>query len=99
MKPVVYCVENYRGIDTFYLETSTGRYFLFQQDYRPGVHKHFSKGLRLDEALDFTKCKRNKAVYKTMSKLPAYIKSAETENGIIVLERTMRRTQRLQLAS
>ena len=98
MKPVVYCVENYRGIDSFYLKTSTGPYFLFQQDYRPGVHKHFSKGLRLDEALDFSKCKRNKAVSKTVSKLPAYIKSAEAENGIIVLDRTMQRAKRLQLA-
>lgn len=98
MKPVVYCVENYRGTDTFYLVTNSGRYFLFQQDYKSGVHNYFSKGLRLDEALDFTKCKRNKAIYKTITKLPAYIKSAETENGIIVLERTMRRAQRLPLA-
>ena len=55
MKPIIYCTETQRGVDTFYLETSSGRYFLFQQTYRPGVHAHFSRGLRLEEACDFSK--------------------------------------------
>lgn len=97
MKPVVYCEENNRGIDSFYLVTNTGRYLLFQQPYRPGVHRHFEKGLLLDDALDFSKCRPNKAVFKTMDKLPLYIRYAESENGIIVLDRTLRRAQRLPL--
>ncbi len=98
MKPIIYCTETQRGVDTFYLETSSGRYFLFQQTYRPGVHAHFSRGLRLEDACDFSKSRRNKAVIKTQCKLPAYIKYVESEYGIVVLKQTLRRVQRLQLA-
>lgn len=98
MKPIIYCTETQRGIDTFYLETSSGRYFLFQQTYRPGVHAYFSRGLRLEDACDFSKSKRNRAVIKTQCKLPAYIKYVESEYGIVVLKQTLRRAQRLQLA-
>lgn len=98
MKPVIFCTETQRGVDTFYLETSSGRYFLFQQTYRPGVHAHFSRGVRLEDAYDFSKSKRNRAVIKTQSKLPAYIKYVEAEYGIVVLKQSLRRAQQLQLA-
>lgn len=97
MKPIIYCMENRRGTDTFYLETEAGRYYLFHQDYRSGVHDYFRKGVRLDEVYDFSRCKGNKAVIKTQTKIPMYIRYAESEYGIAVPEKTQRRMQRLRL--
>lgn len=98
MKPIIYCTQEHWGKDSFYIETNTGRYFLFLQDYRHDVHNYFRNGVALDKIYDFARCKRNRAIAKTQTKLPVYIRYAESEYGITVLDKTRRRRQRLQLA-
>ena len=90
MKTTVYCTAD-KGIHTFYLVTDQGEYFLFNQDFRKGVHEYFGDGVRLDRALDHSKSHRDTAISKTMSKLPMYIKYIEKEYSIAVLKQTQKK--------
>ena len=67
---------------------------MFSQDFRKGVHEYFSKGVRIDEATDFSKSHRDNAIRRTMTKIPMYIKYIEKEYGVEVLERTKRKNRR-----
>ena len=67
---------------------------MFSQDFRKGVHEYFSKGVRIDEATDFSKSHRDNAIRRTMTKIPMYIKYIEKEYGVEVLERTKRMNRR-----
>lgn len=90
MKPRILCVETQRGTDAFYLVTTNGRYFLFNQAHSPSVCAHFCRGLLLDEVYDYSKSKGNWLVMKTQRKLPVYIKYIESEHGFAVLNRSRR---------
>lgn len=91
MKIRIYCKPTAQGIHSFFLLTDEGEFFLFNQNYRKGVHSYFSKGVRLDEARKFSKSNHDSAVIKTMNKLPVYIKYIEKKYGITVLEQTKKR--------
>ena len=93
MKTTIYCKPTSQGIHSFYLLSDAGEFFLFSQNYRKGVHSYFSKGVRLEEARDFSKSNRDSAIIKTMNKLPIYIKYIEKEYGITVLEQTKRKNE------
>jgi len=74
MKATIYCKPTSQGIHSFYLLADSGEYFLFNQNYRKGVHSYFSRGVRIDEARNFSKNNRDSAIIKTMNKLPMYIR-------------------------
>lgn len=95
MKTMIYCRPTAQGIHSFYILTGDSEFFLFNQNYRKGVHSYFSKGVRLDEACDYSKANRDSAVIKTMNKLPTYIKYIEREYGITILNQTKKRNQTL----
>ena len=94
MKATIYCEPTSKGVHSFYLVTSEAEYYMFSQDYRKGVHDYFSKGVRIDEATDFSKSHRDNAIRRTMTKIPMYIKYIEKEYGVEVLERTKRKNRR-----
>jgi hypothetical protein len=71
--------------------TDAGEYFLFNQNYRKGGQRYFSKGVRLDQARNYAKTNKDTAIIKTMDKLPIYIKYVEKEYGICILEQTKKR--------
>ena len=60
------------------------------------TEKAVSKGVRLDEAYDYSKCNRDSTVIKTMNKLSIYIKHVEREYGITILKQTEKRNQTLR---
>jgi hypothetical protein len=62
MKTTIYCKPTSQGIHSFYLLSDAGEFFLFNQNYRKGVHSYFSKGVRLEEARDFSKSNRDSAM-------------------------------------
>ena len=75
----------------FYMSVGGCQYYLFSQKRKKGVEKYYSNGVDLNRALRHTgKCDR--AIHKTMDKLPQYIKYVEQEFGIIILEKTRRKT-------
>lgn len=91
MKTTIYCKPTAQGIHSFYLITDGGEYFLFSQNYRKGVQNYFSKGVRLDQARNYSKSNSDTAIMKTMSKLPMYIKYIEKEYGICILKQTKKK--------
>lgn len=94
MKATIYCESSSKGIHSFYLVTSVNEYYMFSQNYRKGVHEYFNKGVRIDEATDFSKSRRDNAIRRTMTKIPVYIKYIEKEYGVEVLEQTKRKHRR-----
>lgn len=93
MKPRICCRTTDKGEHSFYLMADNQEYYLFRQAYRKGVHTFFANGIRLDDAYDYSKAKRDNAIIHTLSKLPLYIKYIESEYGIAVLKQTQRKQQ------
>ena len=94
MKATVYCEPTDRGVHSFFLVTTSEEYYLFSQNYRKGVQSYFGQGVRLDEAINFSRTHHDNAVMRTMEKLPMYIKYVEKEYGIEVLEQTKKKNKR-----
>jgi len=90
MGSIIYCSVSKQGDHTFYLRLDGDEYYLFTQKHRKSVHKFYSDGVRLDDAIDFGRSHRDNAITRTMSKLPMYIRYIEKENGIAVLNKTKR---------
>jgi hypothetical protein len=99
MKPMIYCEATAKGVHSFYLVQDGKEHFLFHQNYRRGVAAYFGRGVRLCEAFDFGRAGHDSAILRTMQKLPAYIKYAEKEYGIEVLEQTIKKNRRLRYAA
>lgn len=88
MNYIISCKENSRGRLSFYLTAKDENYFLFYQKYKTGVNKLFSAGMRLDEAIDFSRAKGDFAVLHTMEKLPSYIRYIEREYDVAIFHKT-----------
>ena len=91
MRPTILCKTVERTRHFFYLIMDGKSYYLFSQSYRYGVHQYFSKGVPLNLALDHTRAKRDKAITRTMEKIPVYIKYLEKEYDITVLDQTQKK--------
>ena len=85
-----YCKPQ-NGIHSFYLKDKKDEYYLFSQDYRKSVQAYYGNGVHLDRAIDYSKCHRDSALARTMTKLPAYIKYIEKEYEIKVLKQTIKK--------
>ena len=88
MVGVIYCQLSDKGMHEFYLQISGNTYYLFSQSYKKSVHLFYGGSVRLNDALDFGKSRRDNAIVRTMRKLPMYIRYVEKENGIAVLNKT-----------
>ena len=75
----------------FYVSVGSQSYFLFEQEYRKGVQDYFGNGVELDRALKHGWHKLDRAVMRTIDKLPSYIRYIEKEYDIAILEKTKRR--------
>ena len=65
MAVIVSCKPTAKGTHSFYLETGGKIHFLFSQDYRRGVNEYFRKGVRIDNAINFSRAKGNTALLHT----------------------------------
>ena len=88
----IFCKTTDKGIHTFYASVNGRSYYLFRQNYRRGVNEYFRRGVTVDAALCFGRSKNNTAIQKTMAKLPAYIRYAEKEYGITILNKTNKKS-------
>ena len=91
MTAIVFCKPTAKGIHSFYVEASGETHFLFSQDYRRGVNEYFRDGVRLDDALNFSRAKGDNAIKRTMEKLPSYIKYIEREYDLEILRQTAKK--------
>lgn len=94
MKATVYCEPTERGVHSFFLVTDSTEYYLFSQSYRKGVQNYYGRGVRLEEATDFSRTHHDNAIMRTMSKLPMYIRYIEKEYDVEILEKTKKRNKR-----
>ena len=97
MKAKIYCKATSKGIHTFYLSVDKKEYLLFSQNYRKSNREFFLNGKVLSEVLSATDV-RSHATRKTIEKLLPAIKYIEKEYGIAVLERTMRKDDKMRNA-
>lgn len=75
----------------FFLDVDGKKHYLFRQDYRKGVDTFFSRSVRLNTAIDFSRSHHDKALSRTMEKILMYVRYVEKEKDIAVLERTIRK--------
>ena len=94
MKAYVYCKPTAKGIHSFYLVFEGENYFLFSQKYRKGVQRYFSSGVSLRQVFDIRTAHYDEAIIRTMKKLPVYLRRAEKENYIAVLDQTIAKERR-----
>ena len=88
MKAKIYCESTDRGNHSFYLTVGSSEYYLFSEDYRRGVQQYFSKGVSIDQSMNYTRTHRDNALIRTMTKITVYVNYIEKEYGIEVLEQT-----------
>ena len=93
MSVKLFCKSDGRGMHSFYLQAENEVYFLFCQEYRRSNEEYFGRGVLLSDGLDFSGV-RNYAVRKTVEKLRIYVRYAEKEYGIAVLDKTKKREER-----
>lgn len=91
MVTTIYCTPTAKGIHNFYIEAGGETHFLFSQNYRRGVNEYFRDGVRLDDALNFSRAKGDNAIKRTMEKLPSYIKYIEREYDLEILRQTSKK--------
>jgi len=94
MKTFIYCLNKEHGMHTFYIKAEGQTYLLFRQTYHKGVDNYFNTGVSVNEAIDHAKARRDHALQKTMTKMPAYIRYIEKIYGIEVLKQTQKRNGR-----
>lgn len=89
---IVFCVgaNDHSNNQDFYVKVDNVDYFLFRQSYRKGIKEYFGNGVRIDKALKNNWNKLDRAVLRTIDKLPSYIKYVEKEYGIAILDKTRR---------
>lgn len=63
---------------------------MFKQPYRKGVQAYFGNGVSIDKALNHNWNKLDRAVMRTIDKIPQYVRYIEKEYGIAVLKQTKR---------
>ena len=74
----------------FYLQVADKEYFLCKQRYYGSMWRYFSGGVDIHDL--FTKAgKHSHAVREAKMKLPAYIQYVEREEGIRVLDKSMKK--------
>lgn len=87
MNTMIYC-KTTEGTDSFYVSAGDKLLYLFSQPRRMHVESYFCGGIRLKNAMDHTKARRDAALLRTMDKIPVYIRRVEKEEGIEILEKT-----------
>ena len=92
MATTIYCRTTDKDIQSFYLKANGKTHFLFSQSFRRGVKSFYNRGVSLNEAMDPSRAKGNRAILNTMEKLPAYIRYIEREYDLQVLRKTIRKS-------
>ena len=98
MSARIFCRTTAKGVSSFYVSVDGETLFLFSQNYHSGVRHYFRGPISVTRAIDFSCAKGNKALLRTMEKLPAYIRYVEREYGVEVLKQTKRKNARRKAA-
>ena len=87
MKTKISCLVNAKGMHTFFLRKDGKEYYLFTQNYRRGVADFFRYSVSFDQAIDFSRAKKDCAILRTMEKIALYTKYIERYYGIVIYDK------------
>ena len=96
MKTTIICRTTAKDTASFYIRSGNKQYFLFNQPFRRSVKQFFQNGVLLNRALDPSHAYGNRALIRTMRKLPAYIRYIEKEEGVLFFTQTKRKQEKLK---
>ena len=95
MKTKIYCKTQEKGVHTFYLNHGGEVYYLFAQDYRKGVNKYYGCPISFDEAIDYSRAKRDNAILRTMEKIMASVRYLEKQYNIAIYKKSIKKIRTL----
>ena len=90
---IVICTQPVRGTLYFYVKSSGEEHYLFGQTFRASLWNRYRFGVRLDDALDWGKC-RCPADRKVCEKLFKSISWIEKEYGLSLLRKSRKSPRR-----
>lgn len=73
MKNKITVIKDAKEKMHFYLQSKTGKYYLFSQPYSKGVYNYFRPGRAESEVRGYNKWNRNPRLDKTIERIPMYI--------------------------
>lgn len=73
----------------FYLKYKGENYYLFMQDYKKGVNDYYEKGVTIDDAINFSKIRKDASLRRTADKIISYVRYIEKEYDLAILRRTI----------
>lgn len=91
MRGKIQCVTTDKGIHSFYMILDDAKYYLFSQAFKRGVHELYRNGIDYNDAINHAKSHHDRAINKTMEKIPIYVEYVEKEYGIRFLEKTKKK--------
>lgn len=76
---IIFSVRH-EDVDEFYVITSfKTKHYLFSSRHCKSVHCFFEKGVRYENATDFSKAKRNTRICRIMERLPSAVRYISKE--------------------
>ena len=91
---VIICTQPVRGTLCFFVLACGERHYLFGQAFRPSLWSRYRFGVRLDDALDWSKCHGLPAEGKVREKIFKSILYIEKEYGIALLRISQKSSRR-----
>ena len=92
MEAKVYCRAKGWGTLEYFLSDGKREYYLFTADYHRVCANFFSRGRRVGEVLEMRK-HNNPHLQRAGARLIGMVKYIESEHGICVFDKTMKRKQ------
>ena len=89
---VIFCTQSVRGTLEFFVSSGGETHFLFRQAFRASLWYRYRYSVRLDDALDWDKCRHNPAGRKVCEKLFKALPYIEKEYGVVLLRRSSRKS-------
>lgn len=65
MKTTIYCKPTAKGVHSFCLMIGSDEFYLFTQSYRKDVEEYYGRGVRIDEAIKYSRAHRESAIIRT----------------------------------
>ena len=93
MSTSIFCKELTRGTHNFYITVNGEPYYLFTQKYKQSVDVYFQSPSSIEDAIDFSKSRRDFAIINTMEKIPKYIRYFEQCSGMSIMKKTIKSNQ------
>ena len=94
MKSMIYCRPTAKGVHSFFLVMDNEEFYLFSQPYRRGVEEYYGNGVGISDSIKHSRAHYDSAIWRTMDKVPVYVRYIEKEYEIEVFKRTKMKSAR-----